>query len=70
MRTVLKLRFIRQTDKARYYEKPNGRTQWVPISVCPVVTPLDATMHEVTIEDWWLAQNPFDRPDTDQPTLL
>lgn len=56
---TLKLKFLGGTALARHYEKPNGIRQWVPRSVCKVK--VEADLHEVEIQDWWLKDNPFDR---------
>lgn len=57
--TKLELTLIRETEKARYYENARGKRQWVPRSVCPRTLKIGKT-HEVAIEDWWLAENPFE----------
>jgi hypothetical protein len=69
VKTTLKLKCLRETELARWYEHPNGKRQWVPRSVCPRVVKL-GDRHEVTIEDWWLKQNPFDIKPQDQANLL
>ena len=68
--TTLKLKFLKETPLARFYEHPTSRVrQWVPGSVCPRTLKL-GDVHEVTLEDWWLKANPFLKPDPDQATLL
>jgi hypothetical protein len=62
---TLKLTFLGSTALARHYRHRNGISQWVPRSVCPKTfkhgdKPGD--LHEVTIEDWWLKENPFEKP--------
>jgi len=58
---ILKLKFVREarSGRARLYENPAGARHWVPRSVCPRVMKFSETEHEVTIEDWWLAKNPW-----------
>ena len=67
------LRLIKETAQARLYEKryTNGKTvqQWVPRSVCPRTSKL-GDEHEVEIENWWLAENPWQKPDGKQKDLL
>ncbi len=67
MATTLKLKFLGGTALARHYQKPGapGNAQWVPRSVCPKTLKFGdkvGDLHEVTVEDWWLEKNPFDRP--------
>lgn len=69
MTTVLKLKCLRETPQARLYQDHRGTQQWVPRSVCPRTTKL-GDQHEVTIEDWWLKENPFRKPDGKQAALL
>lgn len=63
--TKLNLYFVRETELARLYRKPDDTQQWVPKSVCPTTLKhppaLDGqlALHEVTIEDWWLEKNPW-----------
>ena len=62
MTTLLKLKFLRATALACYYEHPQTRRQqWVPRTVCGVesVKPKAGEIVEVRIDDWWLKQNPF-----------
>ena len=63
---ILKLKFLGGTALARHYEKPGGVRQWVPRSVCKVLADghrdVKSELHEVEIQDWWLQENPFDRP--------
>ena len=56
----LKLTFKRETPLARLYANAKGVQQWIPRSVCPHTSKL-GDIHEVTILDWWLEQNPFDK---------
>ena len=69
MTTVLTLKLIKETALARWYEDARGKRQWVPRSVCPHTTKM-GDIHQVKIEDWWLAENPFDKPDTGTNKLL
>ena len=65
MTTVVRLVFMgAETALARLYQDDAGRQQWVPRSVCPHTRkwPSQAgqpAVHEVTVEHWWLEQNPF-----------
>jgi hypothetical protein len=73
MRTTLKLIFHAETNLARLYELKDAKTQWVPRSVCPAITKHGnqrGDIHEVTIEDWWLKDNPFAIKPQNQPDLL
>jgi hypothetical protein len=68
--TTLKLNFVRETDLARLYEHPVTQfRQWVPRSVC-LNTMKFGTLHEVKIKDWWLKQNPFEKPAGEQDGLF
>lgn len=69
MTTTLKLKFIRETDLARWYENSRGVRQWVPRSVC-TKTFKAGDQHEVAIEDWWLEQNPWEKKDAAQDDLF
>ena len=62
MTTTLKLKFIKETELARWYENSRGVRQWVPRSVCPKTLKM-GDVHEVAITDWWLEQNPWDKKD-------
>lgn len=72
--TVLNLRYVSRTDLALQYENHAGVRKWIPNSVCPQIykhgnKPGD--IHEVTIETWWLEQNPWDKPESEgQQSLL
>jgi hypothetical protein len=62
---TLKLQMERETAAARLYDNGGGK-QWVPRSVCVRTLkfppqPGKAAVHEVEIEDWWLAKNPWPR---------
>jgi hypothetical protein len=62
---TLKLTFLGSTTLARRYRHCNGIIQWVPRSVCPKNFKHGdkaGDLHEVTIEDWWLKANPFEKP--------
>ena len=63
--TQLTLTFLGSTALARHYRYENGPAQWVPRSVCPKVFKHGngvGDRHEVSIEDWWLKENPFTKP--------
>jgi len=62
MTTTLTLTFLRETPLSRHYQLRPGCAQWVPRSVCRR-TVKAGYVHEVTIEDWWLEKNPFEKKD-------
>jgi hypothetical protein len=57
----MRLRLVRETEKARLYENREGSRQWVPRSICgsTLKFPPPSALHEVTVPDWWLAKNPW-----------
>ncbi len=67
MTTTLKLTFLRETTLSRHYQLKPGVAQWIPRSVCPrtlrSATNKPGDVHEVTIEDWWLDKNPWEKKD-------
>ena len=69
MTTTLTLKLIKETPLARWYEDARGKRQWVPRSVCPHTTKM-GDIHQVKIEDWWLAANPFEKKAAKQDELL
>lgn len=69
MITTLKLKLIKETDQARWYENERGIRQWVPRSVCRRTLKL-GDRHEVTIAEWWLKENPWTKKDGAQKDLL
>ena len=66
--SVLKLKFLRATELARYYEDQRGTRQWVPKKVSRLL--VEADLHQVAIEDWWLKENPFIKPESSGQTIL
>ena len=74
MVTTLNLTFLAQTDQARLYQNSTGIQKWIPSSICPKIFKHGndcGNIHEVTIEDWWLAENPWIKPESEgQQTLL
>jgi hypothetical protein len=55
---------VKETSLARLYRDRHDAEQWVPRSVCArtVKHPAQAgglPLHEVEIEDWWVAKNPW-----------
>lgn len=69
MTTTLKLTFLRETTGARHYQLKPGCAQWIPRSVC-TKTLKSGDLHEVTIEDWWLEKNPFEKKASEQADLF
>ena len=69
MTTTLKLKFIRETELARWYENSRGIRQWVPRSVCTKTLKM-GDVHEVALEDWWLTANPWEKKDADTGDLF
>jgi hypothetical protein len=62
---MLKLTFLGSTALARHYRHRNGISQWVPRSLQVATKPANMQVGdtvEVTIEDWWLKENPFEKP--------
>lgn len=70
--TIVKLFFIAETPLARLYADDQNRQQWIPRSQCPHVLkhPGYPEVHEVTVKEWWLQQNPFERQTPQQQDLL
>lgn len=72
--TVLNLTYLGRTVLALHYRNSKGVEKWIPNSVCPQIFKHGnkiGDIHEVTIEDWWLEQNPWDRPEGEgQQSLL
>jgi hypothetical protein len=54
--TIVKMAFIKETDKAIYLRAPNGRPIWVPKSLIhqPVVGVVDGEVTEYHIEAWFV----------------
>lgn len=70
--TRFKLKLVTKTLHARLYEYTSVRgskQQWVPNSVCKVLVET-GEIHEVTIENWWLQQNPFEPKESEQAGLF
>lgn len=62
---TFKLNFVHETEAARLYRTAAGVEHWVPRSVTERTLKWPAkngqpAVHEVTIEDWWLRQNPIE----------
>ena len=71
--TTLKLTFLRETTMSRHYQLKPGCAQWIPRSVCTKTLKHGdkaGDLHEVTIEDWWLEKNPFEKPEGGQQQKL
>jgi hypothetical protein len=70
---TLKLYLVRETERARQFEKPGKGRLWVPRSVCRRTLKFapeagKPRLTEVEIEDWWLDKNPW--PAQEQKELL
>ena len=54
---TLRLKFLRETEKARLYEFKDGCSLWIPRSVVKSTMKMrdanDNPVHELNIEDWW-----------------
>lgn len=66
MTTTLNLEFVGgETALARLYADAENRQQWIPRSVVTHTTKRPSVngkpqVHELTIEDWWLCEHPFE----------
>lgn len=71
---TLNLIFLAQTAQARLYRHSRlNAEQWIPASVCPKTFKHGTNrgdIHEVTIESWWLEQNPFVRRESEGQASL